>query len=193
MKIYNKTFRDKQSPEMKKAQRKAMYAKNKERERETANAYYAANKVKMRAYSKAYHKIRYAANKPAFQVRSKAWHKANPERARANHIAWAAANPESASNSSRTRRAIKRNATIGEKMVMLKWEKSWKAKKTVVCYWCRNQKASKTCHVDHIKPLSKGGIHAIENLCISCAKCNRSKSAKNLKEWNTELQQPVLI
>ena len=32
--------------------------------------------------------------------------------------------------------------------------------------------------VDHIRPLSKGGIHAIRNLQLLCGPCNRSKSAK---------------
>jgi 5-methylcytosine-specific restriction endonuclease McrA len=33
-------------------------------------------------------------------------------------------------------------------------------------------------HVDHVKPLSKGGAHALCNLRPTCAKCNRAKHDK---------------
>ena len=33
-------------------------------------------------------------------------------------------------------------------------------------------------HVDHVKPLSKGGTYDIENLVPSCPTCNMKKGAK---------------
>lgn len=33
-------------------------------------------------------------------------------------------------------------------------------------------------HLDHVKPISKGGAHLAANLRPSCAKCNRAKSAR---------------
>lgn len=33
-------------------------------------------------------------------------------------------------------------------------------------------------HIDHIKPLSKGGLHAVENLQLTHPKCNLSKGSK---------------
>ena len=38
-------------------------------------------------------------------------------------------------------------------------------------------------HVDHIKPVVKGGSNNLENLCLTCADCNYSKSDNDLEEW----------
>ena len=37
--------------------------------------------------------------------------------------------------------------------------------------------------VDHVVPLSRGGLHHPQNLSPACAPCNRSKNAKLLSEW----------
>ncbi len=37
--------------------------------------------------------------------------------------------------------------------------------------------------IDHIHPLSRGGGDELDNLCLACAACNRSKSDKTLQEW----------
>lgn len=38
--------------------------------------------------------------------------------------------------------------------------------------------------IDHFVPLSRGGLHNLENLRPSCAKCNSSKGSKLFEEWN---------
>lgn len=50
------------------------------------------------------------------------------------------------------------------------------------CYWC-NCELNGKYHIDHYIPLSKGGEHSIENIVISCPKCNLSKNAKNPYEY----------
>ena len=37
--------------------------------------------------------------------------------------------------------------------------------------------------IDHIVPLSDGGSHSLDNLCVACTSCNCSKGAKDLDEW----------
>lgn len=37
--------------------------------------------------------------------------------------------------------------------------------------------------IDHVVPLSRGGLHELQNLVIACVRCNRSKGAKMLSEW----------
>jgi len=55
-----------------------------------------------------------------------------------------------------------------------------------LCWWCGKQLAGKY-HVDHRIPLSRGGSNNPENLCISCASCNHSKSDKLPSEWSDRL------
>lgn len=38
-------------------------------------------------------------------------------------------------------------------------------------------------HVDHIKPLVKGGTNDLDNLCLACADCNYSKGDLMLSDW----------
>lgn len=38
-------------------------------------------------------------------------------------------------------------------------------------------------HIDHVKPISKGGYHCLSNLRPACKKCNQEKHNKSLLEW----------
>jgi hypothetical protein len=38
-------------------------------------------------------------------------------------------------------------------------------------------------HIDHVLALSRGGTNHIDNLVVSCWRCNLSKGAKTLEEW----------
>lgn len=44
------------------------------------------------------------------------------------------------------------------------------------CFYCRHVLGG-YYEVDHYIPLSKGGMHSVENLRVTCLACNRSKSA----------------
>jgi hypothetical protein len=37
--------------------------------------------------------------------------------------------------------------------------------------------------IDHVVPLDKGGSCMFNNLVIACAKCNRSKSGRDVIYW----------
>lgn len=52
-------------------------------------------------------------------------------------------------------------------------------KNTKKCYWCDCDINSKNTHLDHYTPLSKGGRHVLENIVLSCNKCNLEKGAKD--------------
>lgn len=101
--------------------------------------------------------------------------------------------PEKRRQSEHKRRAQKHGGSVGDKKLISRWEQSWRSKRYVRCYWCRFKIKTKLCHTDHIEPLSKGGSHSIDNLCISCCHCNLSKNAKDINEWNKSLDQPVLL
>lgn len=40
--------------------------------------------------------------------------------------------------------------------------------------------------IDHVVPLSQGGIHCIDNLVPSCSSCNYAKGAKSIVEFLTD-------
>ena len=50
------------------------------------------------------------------------------------------------------------------------------------CFHCGKVTRKGSRHVDHLIPLSKGGLHAVSNLVISCGHCNDSKGSKMPEE-----------
>lgn len=50
-----------------------------------------------------------------------------------------------------------------------------------ICSYCTTQDGP--FELDHIIPVSRGGDNTAENLCVSCAPCNRSKRDKLVSEW----------
>lgn len=193
-------------------------AKNRDRELAKRRAYYAANTDKVYT-AKIRQSRKDTANKKRAAAAAKKWREKNPSKIRemnrkyhASHLEqqksrrklWLEKNPNwSAEYFKRnrdqfrkhrqTRRARVNSATIGDTNLISKWESRWRKKKSVKCYWCCSMVKSVPCHVDHIIPLARGGSHSIENLCISCPKCNLSKNAKPLTEWNRAIEQPVLF
>ncbi len=124
--------------------------------------------------------------------RSLAWRNRNLEEARAKHRAW------SKSESGRTwykardhaYRAKKLAATINPQSIK-EYIALVRSKKSVRCYYCQNYFSGKKIHFDHLIPLSKGGPHSIENLCVSCPHCNQTKINKPIQEW-MRLGQQIL-
>lgn len=54
------------------------------------------------------------------------------------------------------------------------------------CYWCSTS-ITKTYHIDHYEPLSKGGEHLIQNIVLACPHCNMSKHDKDPLEFANKL------
>ena len=50
------------------------------------------------------------------------------------------------------------------------------------CFYCKNELAIISSTLDHYYPKSLGGSNKIENLVLSCIKCNQSKGNKILSE-----------
>lgn len=60
-------------------------------------------------------------------------------------------------------------------------------KKTELCPYCSKSIGTKP-HLDHIYPVSKGGLNLDENLVYCCNSCNSKKSDKSLRQFCIENQ-----
>ncbi len=182
-----------------------------ERKADCAKRHAAENREKIAIYQKQYRDknrerlaAHQAANNEHRAVNQKTWRAANPDykveyrelnhkKLLAQEKAWRAANPGLASIKNGKRLTRKGKVTVGDLAAMAEWEAKWRSRKIVVCHWCRKRVKTSDVHIDHVIPLSKGGPHAVENLCVSCRRCNLSKQAKLPEVWNAGLSQPLLF
>ena len=171
------------------ARMRACYAASPEKFKAKVRAYREMNPNKVKSLQSTYA----AANRKKLNAKQKVYAATNPEKVKACHAACRAANPEVYRQHHRRRRASKRAAAIGDSREIIQWEKTWRAQKTVKCHWCSKRIKPPTAHVDHVIPLSKGGAHALGNLCVSCSTCNLCKNAKPPEAWNASLPQPLLF
>ena len=75
-------------------------------------------------------------------------------------------------NRSHRRRTLSKNGDVR----LADW-KTIKSNQRNRCYWCKQKKK---LTMDHVIPLSKGGLHEISNVVAACRPCN---SHKNNKLW----------
>ena len=64
-------------------------------------------------------------------------------------------------------------------------------KKTEKCPYCSSQLGNKP-QLDHIYPVSKGGLNLSENLVFCCITCNTNKSDKSLRQFCIEMKLDYL-
>lgn len=139
-------------------------AANRDKRRTYARSYREANRDKFRTYQR-----KWRERNPDYNPR---WRESNRELAVALTLAWASSNPGRVAEASRRRRARVREATIVDFTV-----EQLEARLSMFagCWVCGREPEA----VDHVKPLAKGGAHALCNLRPICTKCNSSKKA----EW----------
>lgn len=114
----------------------------------------------------------YYRNVDRLQVANREWKARNAERVRAaNALYWS--RPENIARvieRARLRRALKASSYIPFTDEQLLQKLSmWSFR----CWLCNGQYES----IDHVKPLSKGGLHMLANLRPACRRCNASKRA----------------
>jgi 5-methylcytosine-specific restriction endonuclease McrA len=162
---------------------------------ERGKAYCIKNKDRLRAYWKE----RYVNNREAELERTKKWESENKERIRERNkkryllkrdtIAeqnkkWQTENPEKVKALLHKRRALKRKSadhfTAKDLIAILKAQGH-------KCVYCQANLKKVKKHIDHIKPLAKGGSNGRENIQYLCARCNQTKNAKDPIEFAREL------
>jgi len=170
------------NPEDKKAWAKA----NRENILDTKKAYRERNKEKIKAYSKAWQKANkekikayYEVNKEKIKASCKVWKKANREKVKTRDKAYYEANRGASCARVKAYKATKKQnnyITSSEDKQLARWVYTMSAKltETTDIEW----------HVDHIKPLSKGGMHSLNNLQIVPATWNLQKNNNNEERWS---------
>lgn len=195
-------YRDGLRPECKECRKlvtRADYQKRKPKIREYAKRYQQQNKERLAAKSKRWREtnaVSLKAKKSAYAKRpdvaakmverNRARRHANPERANGYSAKWRKNNPEKRRASSKQNKA-KRKQVVGS-CSMTQWIAKceyfgWR------CYLCRIALTPDITHMDHRKPLSRGGTHWPANLAPACKSCNLSKSNKTEAEYRTLLNR----
>ncbi len=116
----------------------------------------------------------------------------NPQKQRDAHKRWRSKNGWRLNLNRAKYRALKVSATVNLCGIR-EFVRAIKSKASALCYYCARRVPIREIHFDHIIPLSKGGAHSVENLCVSCVSCNCSKHDKSLSEWaKSNLAQQIL-
>jgi 5-methylcytosine-specific restriction endonuclease McrA len=165
--IKYKAFRM-ENPVVKKERKEVDIEKKKEWQRQ----YYLRNREKQLQESRERYKLR---DKKAENERLARYAAQNPEKVKERKKAWKVKNPDAVRSATRNRRAMKRQAegnhTQSDIHEIYKLQRG-------CCAICRVKVRGKY-HVDHIKPLSRGGSNARCNLQITCATCNIRKKDRD--------------
>ncbi len=69
----------------------------------------------------------------------------------------------------------------------LRATKWWHQKISIgLCYYCQKKIPSQLLTMDHVVPLSKGGLSIKNNIVTSCKECNTSKKNQLVWDWKKE-------
>ena len=98
----------------------------------------------------------------------------NPAKYKAIEKQWRLDNPEK-----NREKLLRRRVSLAGNGVFRVTAKDIKQILSKPCFYC----GSKSDHIDHVLPISRGGRHSVGNLVAACAKCNLSKSDKFIVEW----------
>lgn len=107
------------------------------------------------------------------------WQRSHPEYNRSRMKQWHKKHPEDARQRVHKRKSILACASGShtKEDIQFKYDQQ-----LGLCAYCGCELDEKY-HVDHIRPLSRGGSNDASNLAIACPHCNTSKGNKLLSEW----------
>lgn len=140
-----------------------------EQSKEYKQQYTKNNKENKAIYDKQYRKQKHRQEKN--NENSKNWVRKNKEKRKAI-----------LKNNKHKRRFKEKESTLTGTELL-----NWTINQPHICAYCGSI-CSTNYHIDHIEPLSKEGIHELDNLALSCPSCNLRKSDKPLLIWMAEFK-----
>lgn len=150
----------------------AAYRASHVNERKAYNAdFHIANRNKINTS----HKARREANIVAAKCREAAYRAANKDKIKISVMVWQKANPDKCRAFARNRRA---RILCAEGAHSAADTNRIRLAQRNRCAYCR-ESLGRRGHLDHIKPLARGGSNWPSNLQWLCVACNLSKSAKD--------------
>lgn len=150
----------------------------KQKARDRAKAWYYANK------DRALTRIRQRAKTKRVEVLATQarWREKNRQRLREQQLQYYRKNYSVHLNNCAKRRARKKSALTDPKAIS-EWMAKIRNQSWVRCHWCGTKVAGNQVHFDHVVAISRGGAHAIDNLCPSCSDCNQKKHNRLIADW----------
>ena len=119
-----------------------------------------------------------AAHREELNARQKAYAAAHPERRTRTMAKWRAANRERVREDQRKAKAIRRGAPVCDHAGCLTLgaaQLAWQVNPHS-CWMCGTPVwEGVNLHMDHVIPVSRGGVHCAENLRPACPPCNHRK------------------
>jgi 5-methylcytosine-specific restriction endonuclease McrA len=110
------------------------------------------------------------------------WRKNNADHVKKYSREYDKMNPERKRLSEAKRRALKMGCTTHMIVSANELKKIYKRQQGK-CMYCGKRLRGRLYHIDHIVPLSRGGIHSVENMQLTCPQCNISKHARTHEEY----------
>ena len=122
---------------------------------------------------KARHANYHAAHRETERTRSLAYAAAHREEARARALAWAKVHPEKMRENGHRRRARLRSQFVAPVNAQAIYKRD-----RGICHICGKHVRQADASMDHLKPISLGGIHAPWNVALAHLKCNLRRGAR---------------
>jgi hypothetical protein len=123
----------------------------------------------------------YEANREAIAERARQHRLANPELYAQRNRDWRAANREKAREAARCRSALRRSSRM---RALLSLSIDSKRERFALfdntCAYCG---AGNRLTVDHVLPLTAGGLDQFDNIVPACNRCNAGKNASPVESW----------
>ena len=162
--------RYRKDPELHKARVAEYQRKNPEKVRDWYKSYIQKNPDRV----KELHRLR--SSKPAAKERVKRWKEQNRERYNAMMRAYYHANKELRHAHLKNSKHKRRSSIKGHRGISLEEWRAMKKAASQRCHYCGSK--ARPLAMDHVIPLSKGGMHEPSNIVPACKSCNSRKHDK---------------